>query len=270
MGDNLSDQEKPLLSRRQNIIIGATVVCLALFSISLTALSDTIGHALLLGDHSESETPRRITIGLDSLKIEDNAIRFDRQRHDGPTVRLDLALMWPEMRGYTFSNRLRFDDATQTNQLIFLQMTQSTMSQDMSGRVGPIYSQLFDGAALKGPYGLTAHRLRPGSGYDGEILYTAPRQNTADYAIRCMGTETSDDQSIDDCQRDIHLGNDLSVLYRFSRKNLMDWQKIDEAVVAYVSQRLEQNSRVCQGKVECGFPEKTNSHKDVESLSGTD
>lgn len=235
--DNLHQQEKPLLSRRQKVIIGAALTGLALFSVTLTLLSDTLGHVLLLGNHSESKTVRQITVGLDQLAIEENAIRFDRQRRDGPSARVDLALMWPEMRGYSLNDRLRFDDASQTNRLIFIQISQSTMSQDMSGRVAPIYSQLFEGSALPGPYGLTIHHLKPGSGYDGEVLYTAPRANTTDYAIRCMDTPSSDGQAIDDCQRDIHLGNDLSILYRFSRKNLADWQKIDRAVSAYVSER---------------------------------
>lgn len=236
--DKGPDQEKPLLSSRHKMAIAAVVGFLALFSVTLTYFSDALGQLLLLGNHSNSQTIRKITIGLDQLQIEENAIRFDRQRHDGKAMRVDLALTWPEMRGYSVADRLRFDDINQTNRLIFIQISQSTMSQDMSGRVVPIYSQLFDGAPQDGPFGLTIHHLKAGSGYDGEILYTAKRPGTTDYAIRCMDAKTLNDQAIDDCQRDIHLGNDLSVLYRFSRKNLSDWQKIDEAVTTYVTQRI--------------------------------
>lgn len=234
----LQEQEKPLLSRRNKLLGGAILACVALFSLVLFLFSDSIGHALVLGDHSEVETPHIITIGLDRLSIEENAIRFVKQRRDGPAVRLDLALMWPEMRGYNFKDRKRFDDASQTDTLLFIQIAQSTMSRDMSGRIGPIYSQLFDGVPTPGPYGLTGHHLRPGSGYDGETLYTAPRTGDSDYAIRCMNDGASENPSMDDCQRDIRLGKDLSILYRFSRKNLADWQKIEAAVVAYASQRI--------------------------------
>ncbi|HBF29513.1 hypothetical protein [Rhizobium sp.] len=236
--DTLKEHERPLLSKRTKLAIAALVMCLVLLSLLLFLLRDTIGHTLMRGDSSELETPHHITVGLDALLIEENAIRFDKQRHDGHAPRIDLALMWPEMRGYSLNNRNRFDDPTQTHRLIFLQITQSTMSLDMSGRIGPIYSQLFDGAPFAGPYGLTAHHLRPGSGYDGETLFTAARPGDTDYAIRCMNDAASDAQAIDDCQRDIRIGKDLSVLYRFSRKNLMDWQKIEQAVVAYMNQRL--------------------------------
>ena len=240
--DNSLNQEKPLLSLRHKIALAVIVGFMALFSLTLTYFSPTLGHFLLLGDHSDRQTVRSITIGLDQLQIEENAIRFERQRHDGKAMRIDLALMWPEMRGYDVADRLRFDDASQTNRLIFIQISQSTMSQDMSGRVAPIYTQLFDGAPQQGPYGLTIHRLKPGSGYDGEILYTAHRPGNADYAIRCMDAPKLEDQAIDDCQRDIHLGKDLSVLYRFSAQNLADWQKIDDAVSAYVSKRITANA----------------------------
>lgn len=232
------EQEKPLLSRRNKLLLGAAFACVALFSAGLFFFSDSIGHALVLGDHSEVEAPHSITIGLDRLSIEENAIRFVNQRHDGPMARLDVALMWPEMHGYRFDDRKRFDDVNQTDTLIFIQISQSTMSRDMSGRIGPIYSQLFEGLPMPGPYGLTAHQLRPGSGYDGETLYTAPREGDTDYAIRCMKDESPDSAAANDCQRDIRIGKDLSVLYRFSRKNLADWQKIESAVIAYVSQRL--------------------------------
>lgn len=236
--DVLQEQEKPLLSRRNKWIVGAVVASVALFSLVLFLFSDSIGHALVLGDHSEVETPHTIIIGLDRLSIEENAIRFVKQRRDGPASRVDLALMWPEMRGYSFKDRKRFDDARQTGTLLFIQITQSTMSRDMSGRIGPIYSQLFEGLPMPGPYGLTVHHLRPGSGYDGETLYTAPRAGDTDYAIRCMDDGNPDTESTNDCQRDIRIGKDLSILYRFSRKNLADWQKIEAAVIAYASHRL--------------------------------
>ncbi len=237
MGEQL-EQEKPLLSRRSKIWICAALLFLLLFSIALFLLKDSIGRTLMMGEHSELQTPRNVTIGIDALTIEDNTIRFERQRHNGPASRVDLALMWPEMRGYSLKDRQRFDDPTQTDALIFIEITQSTMSRDMSGRIAPIYSQLFDGPPAAAPYGLTAHHLRPGSGYDGEVLYTAPRSGNTDYAVRCLVDDTPRKPSIDNCQRDIHIGKDLSVLYRFSGKNLKDWQNIETAVISYINHRL--------------------------------
>lgn len=234
--------ERPLISGRM-LAIGVTLLtALAVFTLALSLSSGWIGRALLADRRSDSLTPHTIAIGLDRLRIEENAVRFERQRHDGVLSRVDLALLWPEMRGFSEADRLRFDDIRQSSGLIFLQISQSTMSRDMSGRLEPIYKQLFDGDPEPGPYGLTAHRFRAGSGYDGEILYTAQRPGMADFAVRCLVNGGADSQgdgpSVDACQRDIHVGHDLSVLYRFSRQKLADWHRIDDAVTAFVSSRL--------------------------------
>ncbi|MBB4008012.1 hypothetical protein [Allorhizobium taibaishanense] len=237
-----SSEDRPLISAGM-LAVGVTLlVALALFTLALSFSSGWIGHALLADRRSESLTSHMTTIGLDRLRIEENAVRFERQRHDGVLSRVDLALLWPEMRGFSEVDRLRFDDIRQSSGLIFLQISQSTMSRDMSGRLEPIYKQLFEGDPEPGPYGLTAHRFRAGSGYDGEILYTATRPGMPDFAIRCLvngGTKGQDDgPALDACQRDIHVGHDLSVLYRFSRQKLADWRRIDDAVAAFVNSRL--------------------------------
>ncbi|BCH54334.1 hypothetical protein ACQZ61_12840 [Agrobacterium vitis] len=238
--------DKPLISNRTLTVCFAVLGLLLVFSLALFLGSDWIGRALTSDRRSESTTPRAITIGLDHLRIEDNTIRFQRQRHDGTLARVDLALTWPEMRGYSQADRLRFDDISQSNQLLFLQISQSTMSRDMSGRIEPIYKQLFEGAPQPGPFGLTGHRFRAGSGYDGEILYTAPRPGRPDFAIRCLSPDQAglqqDGPTVDTCQRDLNAGHDLSVLYRFSRQKLADWRQIDSAVEEFVASRLTVSS----------------------------
>jgi hypothetical protein len=41
-----------------------------------------------------------------------------------------------------------------------------------------------------------------------------------------------------DCQRDVKLGKDLSILYRFSSASLGDWKHIDAAIRTFVEDRL--------------------------------
>jgi hypothetical protein len=112
------------------------------------------------------------------------------------------------------------------------------MSRDMSGRLEPIYSHLMDGEAFAGPHGLTAHRLRADAGYRGEVLLTAPRVGEPDYVVRCILPSSPDRVTSGDCQRDIKVGKDLSVLYRFSSNQLGDWQTMDAAVQSFVKTRL--------------------------------
>ncbi len=231
-------EHTPLLSNRFVFVLTSVVAVLALLSIVISLFGHRFGERWALSGHSDSTEILDISIGLDRLQLASNTIRFEEQRKSGTSERIDLYLLWPEMTGYSRDLRRRFDDLSQANALIFLQLSQSTMSRDMSGRIGPIYSSLFDGEAGAGPFGLSQHRFRAGTGYDEEVLLTAPRPGRPDYAVRCLLPAPGAAPSGGDCQRDIHVGRDLTVLYRFSSTLLRDWQAIDAAVETYVSTRI--------------------------------
>ena len=220
-------EELPLISSALMLRATAGLAILA---------SLTVGIAV--GGHTDSQTPVTVTIGTDSLRLAANTIRFPSERVDGPAERADLYLTWPQMQGYSAADSQRFNDISQSASLIFLQISQSTMSRDMSGRLEPIYSHLVDGKPALGPYGLTAQRLRADAGYNGETLLTAKRPGEPDYVVRCILPATPAEATSGDCQRDIKLGRDLSVLYRFSSASLADWQHIDAAIRTFVESRL--------------------------------
>ena len=228
----------PLISGRFLTSITILVLVLAMLAGGITFAGNHFGKQLSLAGHSESTQVHTITIGQDRLRLTANTLRFESQRHDGISERADLHVLWPEMTGYRSEDRRRFDDVSQPGSLLFMQLTQSTMSRDMSGRLEPIYSHLFAGDPEPGPYGLTLHRLRAETGYQNEVLYTAVRPGLPDYAIRCILPSPGVAGSSGDCQRDVHIGRDLSVLYRFSRELLPQWKLIDKTVDAYVTERL--------------------------------
>ncbi|MCM2474863.1 hypothetical protein HGO38_15385 [Rhizobium sp. CG5] len=234
----LSADEQPLVSNR--FLFGTAIVIglLALLSGGISIAGHWFGERLSLAGHSVSSDIYTVSIGQDRLRLTANTIRFEGQRHDGPAQRVDLYLLWPEMTGYHQEYRRRFDDISLSDTLLFLQISQSTMSRDMSGRIEPIYSKLFSGPPEQGPYGLTLHRLRSETGYENEVLLTAPRLGQPDYAVRCILPKPGTPASSGDCQRDIHVGRDLSVLYRFSSSLLADWDRIDDAVRSYMESRI--------------------------------
>jgi hypothetical protein len=231
------DERLPLISTRFLMIATFSILMLAAASVAISWYGQSYGERLSLAGHSESTDIVEITIGRDRLKLPENTIRFEQQRQSGVAERVDLYLLWPEMTGYSVAQRRRFDDLSLSQSLIFLQISQSTMSRDMSGRVDPIYQHLLQPDEAPGPAGLTLHTFRDGTGYEGERLLTAKLPDGSSYAIRCMLPAAADKASSSDCQRDIHVGEDLTVLYRFSSQLLGDWQAIDAAVHDYVSSR---------------------------------
>lgn len=232
----------PLVSNRFLNVVIAVVCVLALLSLAIHVLGRTYGEGLMQQGETDSEEIHQVVIGQDQLHLPANVMRFAEQRRDGAAERLDLYFLWPEMTGFRQEFRSRFHDIAFADDLIFVQVSQSTMSRDMSGRLEPIYSHLFSGPPEPGPHGLTLHRLRAESGYGDEVLLTARRPDGRDYVVRCI-LRGDAPASSGDCQRDIHVGRDLTVLYRFSVRRLPNWDQLDRSVRAYIDERLQPQHR---------------------------
>ncbi len=237
-------EERPLISSGFVYRLAAGIVVLAALTVAISIGGHWLGGKISLAGHTTDTKPISVTVGEDTMRLAANTIRFPSERMDGAAERVDLYLTWPQMQGYSEADRMRFDDISQSSSLIFLQISQSTMSRDMSGRLEPIYSQLMDGAAHAGPFGLTAHRLRADAGYNGEVLLTAQRPGEPDYVVRCLLPPSPAMATSGDCQRDVKAGKDLSVLYRFSSNHLGDWRAMDAAVRNFVKMRLVDNTEL--------------------------
>ncbi|WP_426230099.1 hypothetical protein [Pararhizobium sp. DWP3-4] len=232
------DDHAPLISTRFVSMLTAAVVGLAALTATISLAGRWYGESLALAGHTTSTEPTDILIGQDHLRISSNFIRFEQQRVTGRADRVDLYLTWPGLQGYTDGTRALFNDVNKPQSLLFLDISQSTMSRDMSGRIEPIYQHLFSGKMLPGPAGLVRHEMKQNSGYGQEVFFTANRDGDTPYAVRCMMPATPALSSSADCQRDIHIGRDLVVLYRFSSQLLPQWHAIDTAITTFLNQRL--------------------------------
>ena len=239
-----NNEHAPLLSNRFLTRLTVGVAVLASLTVAISVGGRLLGERIALAGHTENMEPVDIIIGQDQIRLPANTIRFDDQRATGRAERMDLYLTWPEMNGYSNAERARFNDATRPEGLIFLNLSQSTMSKDMSGRLEPIYSHLFDDRPEPGPAGLTLQRLKANSGYGEEVFFTGILPDGADYAVRCMMPADDAQSTSADCQRDIHIGRDLSVLYRFSSRLLPQWQAMEARVRDYLGRSLVENGRV--------------------------
>lgn len=237
------DGHAPLISNRFLARLTVGIAVLAGLTLAISIGGRTIGERIALAGHTESMELFDIVIGQDHLRLPANVIRFEEQRRTGRAERADLYLTWPEMEGYANERRARFNDIGRAESLIFLHLSQSTMSRDMSGRLAPIYAQLFEGRPEPGPAGLSMHRLKENSGYGEEVFFTARLPDGSDYAVRCMMPASESQSSSADCQRDIHIGRDLSVLYRFSSRLLPQWQAMEAGVRAYLGRVSVRNGQ---------------------------
>lgn len=206
---------------------------LALVSLAISLAGRWAGQAIVTGGHSDDRTPREIVIGNDVLGVPGNMIRFAAARRDGVAERLDLYVRWPQMDGYSHEARDVFnhasDQAGGEGSILFLSLEPRMMSRDMSSRFDPIYRRLIEGEARQGPAGLDVYRFAETSGYVDEVLAVAQRPGGEPFVMRCLSGQAAR-ESLAPCERDIHIGRDLSLTYRMPSGLAADWAAVEAKV----------------------------------------
>lgn len=214
------------------LFVTSGLFCLA---ITLYGLAGLLGDSLSRGGHSASKDKLEIVVANSVLNVPENIIRFSSQRRAGTHRSLELYLHWPTLSGYDDRIKEYFSGTNTQSSLLFLSIEPRSMSLDMSGRIGPIYSKFFNGVPSKGIGGLVRQPLTPEGGFIDEDLYYESG-SPYPFAARCVRVGST--VATPFCIRDIHIGKDLMLTYRFHIKHLPDWLSIDEQVRIYVNSLL--------------------------------
>lgn len=212
---------------------------LALLSVAISVGGKWVGREIANVGHTEDTTRYRVAIGENLLAIPANMIRFDKQRRDGETARVDLYVKWPAMTGYTHADRDAFNNRGDSRDIIFMTVEEQMMSRDMSGRLDPIYRRLIELPGGPGPAaGLRVYDFAADSGYVNESLVVGERAGHEPFVARCLTGQAAAD-SLAACERDVAIGKELSLTYRFPEKMLQSWQALDAAVLARTAEFLQ-------------------------------
>jgi hypothetical protein len=211
---------------------------LALLSVTISLGGKRFGRTIAMAGYTDDTTIHEVVIGNNVLAVPANAIRFERARHDGVASRLDLYLRYPTMDGYSKAARSDFNREGAGKNILFLSFETQLMSRDMSGRFAPIYSALITQPGTPGPGNTTIYGFKEKSGYLNEVLAVAQRPGKEPFVARCL-IGPSAEQSLAPCERDVHVGDNLSLTYRFPHELLADWQALDSAVATETARILK-------------------------------
>lgn len=218
---------------------------LALLSAAISLTGKWLGHSIAMAGYTDDTRPHEVIIGHNVIVAPANMIRFEQARRDGIASRLDLYMRYPQMDGYSLDTRDDFNGVGARKTILFLSFEPQTMSRDMSGRFQPIYSRLIEKPGTPGPGGTTIYQFSRSSGYLDEKLVVAERPGQAPFVARCLDGAAAH-QSLAPCQRDVLLGDDLSLAYRFPDRLLAEWQALDQAVLAEAMRMLKGRKPVKQ------------------------
>lgn len=225
-----TDGELSVVNTRFMLKVFYIFGALAVISIGISIAGKLFGASIAMGGNSDDPTTREIVIGNNVINTPANEIRFDRQRMSGIASRLDLYWRWPALEGYSREASAAFDNSDSSRSILFVSFEPKIMSRDMSGRFEPIYKALIVRPGVPGPAATRVYGFDPKSGYLNESLVVAPSADgAAPYVARCL-TGPAADESLAPCERDIQIGDDLSLIYRFPKSLLADWKQLDQAV----------------------------------------
>jgi hypothetical protein len=214
-------------------------LALALLSAVISLAGKWVGRAIALAGHTESTAIHEIVIGNNVLSVPANMIRFEAARQSGVASRLDLYLRWPDLDGYSAVARDDFNHVDGARNIIFLSFQKRLMSHDMSGRYRPIYANIIEAEARQGPAGLALHAFTPNSGYLDEVMAVGWKEDSSiPFVARCLRGDQAR-HSLAPCERDLHVGDGLSLLYRFPAHLLAEWRQLDAALVTAVGDMLQ-------------------------------
>ena len=223
------DAPKPAVRPRFMTRTFAAFAVLALLSAGISLAGKWAGHGIVMAGHSDDASLREIVIGNDVLDVPANMIRFESARRDGVAERLDLYMRWPQMDGYSAAARDAFNHADGDRSILFLTFEPRMMSRDMSGRFEPIYRELIEKDGRAGPGGLVVHRFTGTSGYVDEALAVGETGNGEPFVMRCLAGPAARD-SLAPCERDIHVGRGLNLVYRVPARLAGQWREIEARV----------------------------------------
>lgn len=224
--------DSPLMTR---LFYG--LAALAILSLAVTVAGKWLGERIAMGGHTDDTTIHAIVVGDNLLAVPANMIRFEQARRNGNAERLDLYVRYPTMEGYSSATREAFNHADASDSILFLGFSEQIMSRDMSGRFAPIYSSLIVRPGKPGPAGIMFHDFPENSGYLGEMLAVAERPGRDPFVARCL-TGPAAEKSLAPCERDILVGDRLSLTYRFPQRFLGEWRTLDAAVENFAASML--------------------------------
>lgn len=213
---------------------------LAIISVAISVAGRYAGRAIAMAGHTDDRSVAEVVIGNNVIAAPRNMIRFAAARRDGIAPKLDLYMRWPALDGYSDAARDDFNHAAGAPSIIFASLTESAMSRDMSGRYEPIYAHLTR-PSEDGPAGLQIRRFTEASGYVNEVLVVDDAEVPAPFVARCLDGPAAA-QSLAPCERDVHVGDGLSLTYRFPREMLRDWRRLEASVLARIGGMLKTGS----------------------------
>jgi hypothetical protein len=234
----IARQPPSLAARLRQLLLYAfaalLLVGVAWLAVTVRQAIDDHHDRIALKGFNGKPSPVALTVGSEELVIPANLIRFPADRRRGGQVTaVDLLLLWPSLDGFSEERAKDFRDASAHAPLLYVTITEAETPLDATTRLHDLYALYFQGDEFPGPNNLAGRHMDPKSAYRGEVVYYG-RSGSEPYVVRCLAEETEEIPAT--CLREVSIGNGLTMLYRFNRTWLGDWNTMDDRLRRLVNQ----------------------------------
>ena len=207
------------------------IVFISLIIATLTVILNFIvgyaGAEFARAGHTLKTDERRILINSDLIIAPANVIRYPSQRKMTQAKRLELYFHWPTMEGYSQKLKFAFNNIEKASDVIFITLAPRFSGLDMTGRVKPIYQKFYVSSAIDMHNGLERYELDSDAGFINEYLMVQ-KNSSRPFSARCV--KFVPDGPVPYCIRDILIGNDLALTYRFHINLIANWFELDQSI----------------------------------------
>jgi hypothetical protein len=172
--------------------------------------------------------PVHLSVGGKRFLIPANYIVYSSERQRGPHRRLTLAALMPDFRGYSLAHAPQFADDSARSQVVHLRIWADDLALSETAQLQRVLLTFVKSPQGKtGPFGLIHYRFRGDNGYRGQDLFVGV-YNGQTIVLRCWRAAGSNQAP--DCMRDLRLGHNVVLSYRFKRAYLGQWRQIAQGV----------------------------------------
>lgn len=138
---------------------------------------------------------------------------------------IELALPWPPPKLAFLASRDQPASALSLRDGVFISIQRRGTELGAQDRIATIYPVYLQGEVNSGPAELSLHTFSGGSVYDGQELYIGRREEAAVHYL-CFMDEHDLAPAL--CRGERSMGDRFTVIYRFHRAHLDDWESIEE------------------------------------------
>lgn len=193
--------------------------------------------AELLGQNPRaSAATRRVEAIVGGMRflIPENFTRYPAQRNGGDHSEMAMHALLPDFAPYATSLDEEFADQSAGSDVIYFTLQKAEATLPAERRLKEIYARQFvSPVPEKDATGLDRFTFREKSGYADQDLLAGTDKDGRLILLMCQRETDLNDSP--NCTRTVLMTSSLALTYRYKRKHVRQWQRIDELTMRIVS-----------------------------------